>query len=124
VRFHVVATLAAPGAVIAIVGFVGASLRVVAERRRELAIRLAPGATPADTARLVVRRGLTLVAVALAVGLALAAAGPGVRRGYSRASYCEADLGRLPSSWGMMGRCGPGSSRSSWPAVAASGSIR
>jgi putative ABC transport system permease protein len=46
----------------------------IAQRRRELAVRSALGATRADLVRMVMREGLTMTIVGLVVGLALAAA--------------------------------------------------
>jgi putative ABC transport system permease protein len=56
------------------VGVFGLMAYAVAERTPELGIRMALGARPADVARLVVREGLRLTAVALAMGLIVAVA--------------------------------------------------
>ena len=56
------------------VGLYGVLAYAVARRQRELGIRLAVGAHPARLLRLVVGRGLRLLAVGLVAGLAVAAA--------------------------------------------------
>lgn len=63
--------------VLAAVGLFGVLAAAVAERRRELAVRGALGATPRQLVRLVVNRGVTLVAFGLALG---AVAGLPLRR--------------------------------------------
>jgi predicted permease len=60
---------------IAAVGLAGGLSRTVAERRRELAIRAALGATPSMSVRLVLREVAAIVAVGTAVGLAAGVAG-------------------------------------------------
>ncbi|HEV8254330.1 MAG TPA: ABC transporter permease [Vicinamibacteria bacterium] len=56
------------------VGVYGLLAYLVGERTREFGVRLALGARPADVLRLVLRRGLGLVAVGTAAGLAAALA--------------------------------------------------
>jgi len=60
---------------IAAVGLAGGLSRTVAERRRELAIRAALGATPSTSVRLVLREVAGIVGVGTAVGLAAGVAG-------------------------------------------------
>ena len=54
---------------IAIVGLAGGLARMVSERRRELAIRSALGATPSRTVRMVIRHGATITVGGIALGL-------------------------------------------------------
>ena len=54
---------------VAMVGLAGSLTRVVSERRRELAIRAALGATPARTVRAILGEGTVLVAAGIAIGL-------------------------------------------------------
>jgi ABC-type antimicrobial peptide transport system permease subunit len=70
----VVGVIGAVAAVMAFFGLLTSLARGVAERRRELAIRLAIGATSGGAVRLMVFAGLRIVAIAVVVGLALAAA--------------------------------------------------
>jgi ABC-type antimicrobial peptide transport system permease subunit len=56
--------------VLAAVGLFGLLAFTVAERRREIAVRLALGAEPSAIVRMVVGQGLTLVAIGLAIGVA------------------------------------------------------
>ena len=69
---------------VAMVGVFGALTRAVTERRRELAVRAAIGASPARLVRLIMRGSLAVGAVGVAVGLAAAA---GVARGLSSLLY-------------------------------------
>lgn len=66
-RLGVVA--AALGALLAAIGLYGSLATALAERRRELAVRLTLGAAPADLSRSVLRSGLALGAVGSALGL-------------------------------------------------------
>ena len=61
--------------VISAVGVYGVSAYWVARRRRELAIRLAVGATPGRLLLIVIARSLRLAAIGTVVGLAIAMAG-------------------------------------------------
>jgi putative ABC transport system permease protein len=61
---------AAAALLVALVGLAGMLARLVAERRREIAIRAALGATPRDATRLVVRDGVVLATMGVIVGLA------------------------------------------------------
>lgn len=58
---------------LATIGIYGTVAYAAAQRRREVGIRLALGATRADILRLVVGQGMTLVAYGLALGLVLGA---------------------------------------------------
>ena len=69
---------------VAMVGVFGALARAVTERRRELAVRAAIGASPARLVRLIMRGSLAVGAVGVAFGLAAAA---GVGRGLSSLLY-------------------------------------
>jgi ABC-type antimicrobial peptide transport system permease subunit len=63
------------GLILASVGLAGLTAYSIVQRRRELGIRIAIGARQGDVLRLVMRQGLTLVAVGSAIGFLLARAG-------------------------------------------------
>jgi macrolide transport system ATP-binding/permease protein len=67
-------TLGALGVFLAALGLFGAIAHWAAGRTREIAIRLTLGATPGHIARLVFRRGLTIIALGIAVGVPVAVA--------------------------------------------------
>jgi ABC-type antimicrobial peptide transport system permease subunit len=62
------------GLALGAVGVYGILSAVVNERRREIGVRLALGASPGRVQAMVVRRGLTLTAIGVVIGLAGAAA--------------------------------------------------
>jgi predicted permease len=59
-------------AVIACVGLYGVMSHLVAQRGREIGIRMALGAAQADVLRMILSRGMTIAAIGIAVGLGLA----------------------------------------------------
>ncbi len=65
---------AAMALVLGVIGIYGVIAYVVAQRSREIGIRLALGAAPAGLMRMFVRQGLTLTAIGAAVGLLTAVA--------------------------------------------------
>jgi putative ABC transport system permease protein len=70
-RFALVvfATFALTAVVLAVVGLYGVVSRSVEERRRELGVRAALGASPGRVAALVIRQGMTLAGAGIAVGV-------------------------------------------------------
>ena len=73
-RFGLVGVYAAVAVLLALVGLSGALIRSVAERQRELAVRVALGATPDRLMRLVLRQGLVLTVAGAIVGMLAAIA--------------------------------------------------
>jgi putative ABC transport system permease protein len=65
---------------LAFIGVYGVMAYSVAERSREIGLRMALGARPRDIARTVVRQGALLTGLGVCVGLALAAALAGILR--------------------------------------------
>jgi putative ABC transport system permease protein len=70
VRTLLLALFAGVAVSLAVIGLYGVLAQSVAERRREIGVRVALGAAPRDITALVVRRGLTLVALGIGLGLA------------------------------------------------------
>lgn len=60
---------------LAVIGLYGVLAQTVVERRREIGLRVALGAGSADVVGMVVRRGMLLVGIGLAIGLPAALAG-------------------------------------------------
>jgi putative ABC transport system permease protein len=71
IAVELVGTLGAVGLVLAIAGLYGLVAYNVSRRTREIGIRMAIGARPADILRLVMGKGLVLVATGTSIGLAL-----------------------------------------------------
>jgi predicted permease len=70
----VAATVGIVGLLLAAIGVFGITAYAVARRTREIGIRVAMGAQRADVVRMVLRQGMSLVAVGSATGLLLAGA--------------------------------------------------
>ena len=62
-------TSAIVAVILALVGMYGVLMTLVEQRRREFGIRSALGASPADIVGEVVRRGLALTAIGIALGM-------------------------------------------------------
>lgn len=73
-RAVVLGSLALLTLLLAAVGVYGVMAQFVEQRRREIGIRIAVGATPSDVVRHIVHRTMLLIAVGLACGMAGAAA--------------------------------------------------
>ncbi len=77
VAVKLVGTLGAVGLLLAVAGLYGLVAYTVSRRTREIGIRMAIGAKPSDILRLVMGKGLVLVGLGTAIGLAM---GLGVER--------------------------------------------
>jgi putative ABC transport system permease protein len=71
VAVELVGTLGAVGLLLAVAGLYGLVAYTVSRRTREIGIRMAIGAKPADILRLVMGKGLVLVGLGTAIGLAM-----------------------------------------------------
>jgi macrolide transport system ATP-binding/permease protein len=69
------ATMGLLGLVLAVVGIYSVVSYAAAQRTQEIGIRIAMGASPRDILKMVLRQGLGVVAVGLALGLVIALAG-------------------------------------------------
>ncbi len=65
-----IGTFAGLALVLAIVGLYGVLALIVAQRRREIGVRLALGASPRDVVRLMLSEGARLAALGVVVGIA------------------------------------------------------
>ena len=68
---EIVATMGAVGLMLAVAGLYGLVAYSVSRRTREIGIRIAIGASPSDVLRLVMSKGLVLVATGVAIGQTL-----------------------------------------------------
>ena len=75
VAASVAGSLGLVGLLLASMGIYGVTAYMVARRTREIGIRVALGAQRGDVVRMVLRQGMRLAAVGVAIGLVLAAAG-------------------------------------------------
>jgi ABC-type antimicrobial peptide transport system permease subunit len=71
IAIKLVATLGTVALLLAVSGLYGLVAYNVSRRTREIGIRIAIGARPGDVVRLMMGKGLTLVAVGTVIGLAL-----------------------------------------------------
>ncbi len=74
VGIKIVAAMGAVGLLLAVAGLYGLVAYSVSRRTREIGIRIAIGAGPSDVLRLVMSKGLTLVGIGTAIGLAMSLA--------------------------------------------------
>jgi ABC-type antimicrobial peptide transport system permease subunit len=71
IAIRLVGMLGAVGLILAIAGLYGLVAYDVSRRTREIGIRMAIGAAPRDVLRLMMGKGLVLVGIGAAIGLAL-----------------------------------------------------
>jgi ABC-type antimicrobial peptide transport system permease subunit len=69
----VLSSLGVVGMLLAVIGIYGMTAYAVAQRTREIGIRVALGASRSDVTRLILQQGMSLVGLGTAVGLVLAA---------------------------------------------------
>jgi putative ABC transport system permease protein len=81
-RAALLGAFAAMALLMAAIGLYGVLSQLVAERRRELGVRIALGATPGSVVGLVVRRSLLLTAIGIVVGGVMAMAGMRLLQGF------------------------------------------
>jgi predicted permease len=74
-------TMGLLGLILAVVGIYSVVSYAATQRTQEIGIRVAMGASPQDILKMVLRQGLTVVGIGLAVGLVLALAGTRVLSG-------------------------------------------
>jgi predicted permease len=74
-------TMGLLGLILAVVGIYSVVSYAAAQRTQEIGIRIAMGATPRDIFAMVVRQGLTVVGIGMALGLVIAFAGTRVMAG-------------------------------------------
>lgn len=74
-------TMGLLGLILAVVGIYSVVSYAAAQRTQEIGIRVAMGASPRDILKIVLRQGLSVVGIGLAVGLVLALAGTRVMGG-------------------------------------------
>jgi putative ABC transport system permease protein len=74
-RFHLwlMGVFASIGLMLAVIGVYGLMSQFVAQQRQEIGVRLAIGAKFADILKLVLRRGVGLMAIGIAIGLGVTA---------------------------------------------------
>jgi predicted permease len=70
------------GLILAVVGIYSVVSYAAARRTQEIGIRIAMGAAPGDILRMVLRQGLSVVGIGLALGLAISLAGTRVLNGF------------------------------------------